>query len=34
MAEDFKEAGATDFIGKLFNIPQLLEKILNIIDEE
>ena len=33
IAEELKEAGATDFIAKPFDIPQLLEKIRNIIDK-
>jgi PAS domain S-box-containing protein len=34
MAADMKETGARDFVGKPFDMPQLLEKIRKIIDEE
>jgi len=34
MATDMKETGARDFVGKPFDMPQLLEKIRKIIDEE
>jgi FixJ family two-component response regulator len=34
LAEDLKEAGATDFIEKPSDISQILEKIRKIIDKE
>ena len=34
MAEELKDAGAEEFIGKPFNIPQLFEKIRTIIDRD